>query len=759
MAQPYKPFRIQADAHRALLVDGYRRAFLFWSRRCFAPGTKVTLASGVEVPIENVRPGMWVISYNEELGIAEPKEVLELHCFGVDEDPKPMIELRVNGQTTTSTYDHEFYTDRGWVPAYQLAWGAMAPSQRLQLQLLCEQYGQDFDNQPLRWLRDGSNEASTRRLWVLQDGTRRQDHKSTSGSRPDVATEPLQQTANQSYRQRQEEQPHREPGVGDKSRKLSSYDETGETEPKLWREMRDTHTNGKTSLRDTRLSKSKPPHKQPSDEQDTSREISSLFGVNPPYFEGQDLEISSVKVLPATTTYDLTVADNHNYVVHDLLVHNTGKTRWSLQQLVFSCMLNQGPHHIVFKEYQQAETIAWNQYLHTIPEELIAGLDKRTLTITFNYFDGTVKLPDPIGTIELHADYTKPPASIRLLGSDKAESHRGGESYGMIFDEYQDQDQEAWDFVYKYFLATTNGWAVFMGTAKPDDWWIEMQERAEKSYDEAPKGPISLEDEHNSRWYWSKATWRENPNISPKWIETERKEAEKEGKLGAFLQETELIPFTVQGAVYPMFDKKIHVIKPDEVPQDGTDYVVLDFGFAEGHPMAMLFIRITRDDVWYQWDEIHGIGIQIDDAIAEMNVKMGGRMLTGIIADSARPDLIEYMQSKGYPVIPAPKKQNSVASGIQLLSKRLRPKIQVYGDPKPNYFVVDHCKATIYDFGHYRYKEVKLHRSVQENPEKKFDDTMDALRYLELFFKYGIPKNDKLPSASLIKEFNDYGLL
>lgn len=421
----------------------------------------------------------------------------------------------------------------------------------------------------------------------------------------------------------------------------------------------------------------------------------------------------------------------------------TGKTLWSVQQLVLSCMLNQGPHHIVFKEYQQAETVAWNQYMHTIPQELIAKTDKSTLTITFHHVNGVIKFPEPIGEVHVTADFDKPPATIRLLGSDKADAHRGGESYGMIFDEYQDQDQYGWDFVYKYFLATTNGWAAFMGTAKENDWWNEMLDRAEG----------------NDKWYFSKATWRENPLIKPEWIETERQEAEKEGRLGPFLQETELIPFTQQGAVYPMFIKKIHVIKPEDVPIEGTDYIALDFGFAEGHPLAACFIRITRDDVWYQWDEIHATGLQLDNVIAEIKMKMGDRLITGIVADSARPDLIEYMQSKGLPVIPSPKKQQSIISGIALLRQRLQPKIQLVGEPKPNYYITNNCKKTIYDWTHYRYKEIKQDRHPQELPEKKFDDSLDAIRYLALFFKFGHQTDKKPIKSSLVKEFNSYGLL
>jgi len=441
----------------------------------------------------------------------------------------------------------------------------------------------------------------------------------------------------------------------------------------------------------------------------------------------------------------------------------TGKTLWSVQQLMWSCMLHQGPHHIVFKEYQQAETVAWNQYLHLIPEALIKDKNKSTLTVTFNRFNGQVEIPGR-GIVEIRDDPSKPPASIRLLGSDKADSHRGGESYGMIFDEYQDQDSAGWDFVYKYFLATTNGWAAFMGTAKGEDRWNEMLERAERNFDNYEKGYLEESDDENAdvnkRWYYSKATWRNNPNIKPSWIATERKQAEEEGKLGPFLQETELIPFTQQGAVYPMFDKKIHNVKAEDVPFEGANYVALDFGFAEGHPAAAAFIRIDKDDTWYQWDEIHGTGIQIDELIAQIRQKMDGRTLNAIVADSARPDLIDYMQTKGLPVIPAPKKQNSVPAGIQLLSQRLKPKIQIMGPPKPGYYIdVKNCPKTVYDWTHYRYKEVKQDRHPMELPEKRFDDSLDAIRYLALFFRYGQVKDEGLPKTEMEKSFNSYGLL
>lgn len=442
----------------------------------------------------------------------------------------------------------------------------------------------------------------------------------------------------------------------------------------------------------------------------------------------------------------------------------TGKTMWSVQQLMWSAMLNQGPHYIVFKEYQQAETVAWNQYLHLIPKELISGQpNKSTLTVTFNRFGGNIFIPGR-GLVEIKDDPDKPPSTLRLLGSDKADSHRGNEAMGMIFDEYQDQDPTAWQEVYSKFFATTDGWAAFMGTAKPFDWWNQHLEYAEERYKDYPKGYLpDSKDENdpvNKRWYYSKATYRENPKITSQWVARDREEAEAQGQLGIWLQEMELIPFTLQGAVYPMFNKEIHNIKQEDIPTEGTNYVALDFGFAEGHPAAAAFIRITRDDVWYQWDEIHGTGIQIDELIGEIRMKMDGRPLAGIVADSARPDLIDYMATKGMPVIPAPKKQNSVPAGIQLLAQRLKPKIQITGEPKPNYFIdIKNCPKTTYDWTHYRYKEVKKDRHPMELPEKKFDDSLDAIRYLALFFKYGVVKDDKLPTPEMQRSTNSYGLL
>lgn len=418
-----------------------------------------------------------------------------------------------------------------------------------------------------------------------------------------------------------------------------------------------------------------------------------------------------------------------------------GKTMWSVYQAWMSALLHQGQYFIVFKTYSQASQVVWKQYLHTIPRELIAGkqgINNDDLRITFNHFEGTIKLPG-LGWQKIKHDPSLPPSTIRLLGSDQAESHRGNKAHGMIFDEYADQDPSNWDEVYKYFFTTTKGWAAFMGTPKGYNHWYEMLQYAKK----------------DPTWYYSEATWRDNPTVDPAWVQHEREEAEAQGKLNSFLQEMELEFRAVQGSVYPSFKRGVHTCRPDQVPAEGTDYITIDFGYAEDHPLAVNFVRVDIEDRWWVYDELHLIKTELDVVIDEIKRRMAERRITTIIGDGARPDLIAYMQSKGLPVVPGPKGDGSIVSGIDLLRIRLRPRIQLVGDPKPQIIFSTQCKWTILNFEQYKYAEVKKDRPASELPIKKDDDHPDGLRYLALYLKNARVKEEK-PAPAL--NFGEYGV-
>lgn len=417
----------------------------------------------------------------------------------------------------------------------------------------------------------------------------------------------------------------------------------------------------------------------------------------------------------------------------------SGKTFFATQHSWLSAVINQGRYFVVFKTYKQAHEVVWRQYVPLIPKELVYKTNEQDLLIELNYVKGPVKLPNG-ETIQVEHDENQPRSTIQLLGSDQADSHRGFKGHGIIFDEYADQDPDNWDAVYKHFFTTTDGWAIFMGTPRGYNHFYDLVEFAQE----------------DNRWYFQKATWRDSPYVKPEFISAERKEAEKTGKLSTFLQEVELEFRAVQGAVYPGFNRDVHIVKPDEIPSDLTIYAGIDFGY---HTTACLFVGIDKDQNHYVFDEIYAREETLADVLPRITAKLGDKRLVLMVGDSAATDAIETMATKGFPIVPVVKRQDSIIHGINLIREKLKPRIQLVGEPKPTLFISSVCKNFIQEIEAYKYPEDKPERNPSELPQKENDHGPDALRYLELHLKYGLNKDDKFPKASLLKETNSYGLL
>lgn len=423
-----------------------------------------------------------------------------------------------------------------------------------------------------------------------------------------------------------------------------------------------------------------------------------------------------------------------------------GKSRWMVMQLVLSALYKQGTYWIVFDTQKHAKDVMWRQYLHTIPEEFVADKDGTELVIQFHHMDVEMTLPGMEKAQHILHDSKLPPSMIRLTGSDTADRDLGGEGNGIIFDEYQSQDGKQWRSVYSPFLATTQGWAAFMGTARGEHGhWFETLQRAQ----EDPK------------WFYTEATWRSNPLITEEWMKQEREDAIKAGELAIHEREYELKFHSPEGKVYPMFDRKVHMIKPDDVRLSvgNTLYGCVDWGWAEGHPLAFNLVEIDNFGNWYVTDEIHGYEIGKDELADLIRQKVGNRKLTLVVADSEDPEAIEIMRSKGFPMVAARKGHNSVVSGIPLLGSKLKPKEQFDGLPKPNMFFTSNCGQTIKQFELYSYREHKDddERPPSEKPLKKYDDHPDALRYLALHLKHGLVQ--KRGQIGNVPKTNDYGII
>lgn len=432
-----------------------------------------------------------------------------------------------------------------------------------------------------------------------------------------------------------------------------------------------------------------------------------------------------------------------------------GKSLWSVKHLEMAATYKQGPYHIVFNTHKHAKKVMWRQYKHTIPAEMVYETNDTELIITLNYIKGAFNLPG-LGWQAIRHNPELQRSTIQLLGSDYADDDRGLKSNGIIFDEYQDQDPMHFEDVYKYFFTTTQGWAAFMGTAKGYNHWWELLEHAKQ--------------EKNKRWFYLEAKYMDNPAIKPspqEWYEKEKQEAIDRGEMESFEREVELKFTATAGQVYKWFKREIHVVSQNDkrLPENSTIYVTWDFGWSEGHPTAINIVEIDNHGRWWVTDEIHEFYKDIDELLPILKMKIAERKLTGIVADSARPDLIDRLMKllpetfgKIIPVIPAPKRQNSVPDGIAVLGGMVKPKVQLTGMPEPDIYFTENCKYTIYQFENYKYAETKDDgRNPSDLPIKKDDDHPDGLRYLKLYLKYGLP--DKKISKYKKPTFNSYGLM
>lgn len=431
-----------------------------------------------------------------------------------------------------------------------------------------------------------------------------------------------------------------------------------------------------------------------------------------------------------------------------------GKSLWSVEHLKMASAYKQGPYHIVFNTHKHAKKVMWRQYLQLIPKEMIYDKNETDLLVTLQYMKGAFNFPG-LGWQTIIHNTEALRSTIQLLGSDYADDDRGLKSNGMIFDEYQDQDPNNFAEVYKYFFTTTQGWAAFMGTAKGYNHWWELLEHAKQA--------------SNKRWFYLEATYADNDAIKPtpeEWYKRERQDAIDRGELDTFEREVDLKFTSTAGMVYKWFKRDTHVLPQtsSKLPKDPTLYVTWDFGWAEGHPTAINIIEIDGNGKWFVTDEIHEYYKDIDELLPMIKMKLGERRPVAIVCDSARPDLIDRV-NKLMPshfnfqvaIIPAPKRQNSLPDGIQILGGMIKPKIQLTGLPEPDFYITENCKMTIYQFENYKYAEKKEDRLPSELPVKKDDDHPDGLRYLKLYLKYGLPDNKKVNYTK--PKFNSFGLM
>jgi phage terminase large subunit len=149
-------------------------------------------------------------------------------------------------------------------------------------------------------------------------------------------------------------------------------------------------------------------------------------------------------------------------------------------------------------------------------------------------------------------------------------------------------------------------------------------------------------------------------------------------------------------------------------PTDAVYYYGADWGYSID-PSTLVRCRLDGRKLYVDY-EAYRIGVEIDHLPQLFDVVPGARVWP-IIADSARPETISYLQRNGFPRIKsATKGKDSVKEGVIFLQ---------------NYDIIVHprCTHMIDELTMYSYKVDKLTGMVTPILEDKKNHMIDSLRY------------------------------
>lgn len=231
---------------------------------------------------------------------------------------------------------------------------------------------------------------------------------------------------------------------------------------------------------------------------------------------------------------------------------------------------------------------------------------------------------------------------------------------------------------------------------------------------------------HLKKWHF---TLEDNPYLDPAYIA-----ALKQEYTGLWYRRFILGEWCLaEGAVYDMWDEKAHVI--DTLPLGKVDQYVVAIDYGTNNPCVFLLIGIRGDSAIVEKEYYYNSsekGHQLTDVqyAAEMKGFLQGVTLTQpLILDPSAASFKVQLRNDGFQVRDA---DNSVIDGIRLVSSMLQA-----GRLK----VSRNCPNLIKEFSSYVW-DAKRQEKGEDEPVKKFDHALDALRYglMTMFGKPAKPR-------------------
>lgn len=163
-----------------------------------------------------------------------------------------------------------------------------------------------------------------------------------------------------------------------------------------------------------------------------------------------------------------------------------------------------------------------------------------------------------------------------------------------------------------------------------------------------------------------------------------------------------------------IFGDKVRIAEFDTPKDIQRFYYGMDFGFA--HDPSILLRAYIQGDVLYIDHEASGVGVEIPDHPAMMR-QVPGADKWPIVADSARPETISYLQGQGFNMHKSPKWPGSIEDGIEYL--RGFKEIVIH----------TRCRLLASEAKWYSYKVDKSTGHILPKPVDAHNHGWDALRY------------------------------
>lgn len=195
-----------------------------------------------------------------------------------------------------------------------------------------------------------------------------------------------------------------------------------------------------------------------------------------------------------------------------------------------------------------------------------------------------------------------------------------------------------------------------------------------------------------------------------------------------------------EGLVYEGFDRAVHVIHRDQLPEMKSHYRSIDFGFS--NPFVCQWWGLDYDGRLYLYREIYSTQRTVKVHSQQINKLSAGLRITATVTDHDAEDRAT-LDENGISSVAARK---SIRQGIDAVTERLK----VQADGKPRLFIVEDALAemdialrekglptsTLDEFGSYSWPESKTDRNDKEEPIDAYNHGMDALRYMVMNFDW-----------------------